>query len=100
MTSAQFRATVISTIKTQWRDPVQQLMADCERRRPLARYNTGTISEAACLYLGALTACLRPSVIVEIGTFIGTSALTMAQCSAGNTRIFTCDKDNDCGPHH
>lgn len=90
----RFQAALFSSITPAWRDTVQQLMADAERRRPLAAYNTGTISEAACLYLMALTRVLnRPKLAVEVGTFIGTSATVMALYVE---RVYTCDKSNDC----
>lgn len=80
-----------------WASEIRALIAECEARRGAARYDTGTISEAAALYLRGLTHILTPETIVEIGTFIGTSALAML---AGHPTavIDTCDKSNDCGP--
>ncbi len=58
---------------------------------------TGTISEAGCLYLRALCARYAPHVAVEVGTFIGSSAMAMAS-EAGV--VHTCDKDNDAFLSH
>jgi hypothetical protein len=76
-----------------WLDEIRQHAPACEALRPLTRKpkSTGTISEAACLCLRAVVARVRPSVCVEIGTFIGTSALVLA---AAGACVFTCDKDN------
>lgn len=66
----------------------------CESLRPHTRkpQKTGTISEAARLYLRAVVEAVQPQTCIEIGTFIGTSALVLASTGA---HVFTCDKDND-----
>lgn len=87
----RFQAAVLELINPAWREYVQSKMAEAERRRPRAAYNTGTISEAACLYLHALTMKLQTKVAIEIGTFIGTSTTMMAAA-----HVYTCDKSNDC----
>lgn len=74
-----------------WVTTIRAQALQLEPLRAQAAYNTGTISEAAALYLRALTFLFRPGVVIEIGTFIGTSASAML---AGH--IYTCDKDNDC----
>lgn len=76
---------------------MRTLVAECEARRARARYNTGTISEAAALYLRCLTQLLKPAKVVEIGTFIGTSAMAML-LGHPTAWIYTCDGSNDCGP--
>lgn len=78
----------------QWLAEIRANAVACEALRPFMRkpLETGTISEAACLYLRALCEKVRPIVAVEIGTFIGTSALVLAAVAA---RVYTCDKDND-----
>jgi hypothetical protein len=35
----------------------------------------------------------KPRVAIEVGTFIGTSAMAIQA-----DRVYTCDKSNDCGP--
>lgn len=74
-----------------WLRDLRLRAQDAEKRRPRADYKTGTISEAAALYLRGLTEWLRPQVIVEVGTFIGTSTFAMLA-----PRVYTCDKDNAC----
>ena len=63
----------------------------CEQLREKATYKTGTISLAAAVYLRTLTERYQPKILVEIGTFIGTSTLAMKA-----EQIFTCDYNNDC----
>ncbi len=69
------------------------LDAYCEPLRAKAVYNTGSISRTSCLILRGMTEFYRPRVIVEVGTFIGKSTLSMKA-----EHIYTCDKDNDCLP--
>jgi hypothetical protein len=65
-----------------------------EARRRAAKYNTGTIPFEAAVYLRALSRFYAPSVIAEVGTFIGTSTHALAP-----TRVlYTCDQSNDCVP--
>jgi O-methyltransferase len=74
---------------------IQERMALCETLRERAYYKTGSISEAAAVYLRLLCDQFKPATIIEIGTFIGTSTMAMESCpSVGH--IYTCDKDNDC----
>lgn len=87
-----FVAEALGGVREDWLAQVRVHARAAESRRHLAKYDTGTISEAACLYLRAVTSRLQPRVAIEIGTFIGSSSLAM---QAG--RIYTCDKSNDCG---
>jgi len=66
----------------------------CEARRPLARYNTGSIPLETSLLLRALCRTYQPEVIAEIGTFIGTSTDALV----ARRVLYTCDRDNDCVP--
>jgi predicted O-methyltransferase YrrM len=72
---------------------LDELDAYCEPLRAKANYNTGSISRTSCMILRDLTEFYKPKVIVEIGTFIGKSTLSMKA-----DHIYTCDKDNDCLP--
>lgn len=87
----------LSQIRPAWLEAIRAQAVECEARRPRTRKpsKTGTISEAACVYLRAIVEAVRPSVCVEVGTFIGTSALVLASTLA---RVHTCDKDNDALP--
>lgn len=95
-------ATLFDFVKdhqSAWLDEAQAQIADSETRRSKARYDTGTVSLAASIYLRGIAAFYKPGRIAEIGTFIGTSSLAMLS-GAPTARIFTCDKSNDCGPKH
>jgi predicted O-methyltransferase YrrM len=69
-------------------------VAYCEMLRKRAAYDTGTISDDSCVILREVTERLKPRVIVEIGTFIGRSTLSMK----ATEHIYTCDMSNDCFP--
>lgn len=85
---------LLSRIRPEWLTDIRANAVECEALRPRTHKpaKTGTISEAACLYLRAVVEAAQPKVCVEIGTFIGTSALVLASAGA---HVYTCDKDND-----
>ncbi len=93
----QFWDAVLGAERPEWLAQIRQNAVLCEARRSAADYDTGTIPEASAVCLRAICEWYRPSVIAEIGTFIGTSAMAMLGC-ASVTRIHTCDSRNDCGP--
>tara|TARA_Y200000002_G_scaffold338526_1_gene307930 strand:- start:1371 stop:2081 length:711 start_codon:yes stop_codon:yes gene_type:complete len=65
--------------------------------RGQADYNTGTISPKSALWLYFLTRYFKPSTIVEVGTFIGTSGLSMVMgCDSNNlpVKFYSCDVSN------
>lgn len=64
----------------------------CAALRPEKNTKTGTMSLASCKSLYALGARVMPKVVVEIGTFIGTSTEVLQMWAR---ELFTCDKDND-----
>jgi Protein of unknown function DUF115 len=64
-----------------------------ESRRLKAKYNTGTITVEQMVQLRQLTHHLKPSVAVEVGTFIGNSTMAIKV-----DKVYTCDRDNDCFP--
>ena len=62
-----------------------------------ADYNTGTISPKSALWLFLLTRYFNPSVIAEVGTFIGTSGLSMVKGVDSNNAsvtFYSCDVSN------
>jgi hypothetical protein len=67
----------------------------CEPRRAVAEYNTGTVPFESAVYLRALARFYEATRIVEVGTFIGTSAMALA---GPGRAVFTCDASNDCVP--
>lgn len=93
LTPAAVWARVLAGVQPDWLPQIRANAVQAEARRARATYNTGTISEAACLYLWALTAWLQPKIAVEFGTFIGSSAMAIQA-----KRVYTCDKSNDCMP--
>ncbi len=94
---SDFSRETLKLVGPAWRDEAEIVLLEAEPRRALARRNPkpGTISIAAALYLRALCVRFGVKVVAEIGTFIGTSALTMR---AAGAEVYTCDRDNDCLP--
>lgn len=74
-----------------WVTDVKAIQAAAEPRRARAKYDTGSIPEAAGVALRAITQWCQPTTIIEVGTFIGTSTHAMQ-----SARIYTCDHSNDC----
>ncbi|MBS0331279.1 MAG: class I SAM-dependent methyltransferase [Proteobacteria bacterium] len=65
--------------------------------RAAADYNTGSINVSASWCLYSLTRHLQPARIIEVGTFIGRSTLSMAQAlddAGAPGEIHTCDLSN------
>ncbi len=94
-----FWRDTLAFVQPGWCSTIGLQALTAESIRPLCHKpeKTGTISEAGCLYLRALCARFVPHVAVEVGTFIGSSAMAMAS-EAGV--IHTCDKDNDAFLSH
>ncbi len=67
------------------------------KNESLLAHKTGSISYASMATLFALGFCCRPQVIVEVGTYLGRSGLSLLTGSqlglAGDamTRLYTCD---------
>lgn len=78
-----------------WREAVAFIASDADARRSKADYNTGSITEHEGYLLWALVESLQSRVIVEVGTFIGTSTLCLAGPKAVE-HVYTCDASNDC----
>jgi len=91
--SCDFWNTVFAPFTDAWVSEIKAIQADAESRRAMAKYNTGSIPEAAGVALKAITEWRKPKTIIEIGTFIGASTRAMV-----SERIYTCDRDNDCFP--
>jgi len=85
-----FQERALSLVQPSWSEDATALVRECEARRPANNTKTGTMSRAACAYLRAVTALVRPAVIVEVGTFIGTSIHAMQ----ATTHKYTCDAKN------
>lgn len=67
-------------------------IARCESRRSRARYNTGSVPLETSTLLRAVCRFYQPSVVAEVGTFIGTSTEALLAKRA----VYTCDRSNDC----
>lgn len=78
----------------EWFEIMRTIVAQCERLRPAGEkaVRRGTMSEASCACLFALTNSLLPRVVVEIGTFIGTSTRVLG---IGAEHVYTCDDRHD-----
>lgn len=74
-----------------WLPEIRKNFAYCETLREKADYNTGSISEKSAMVLRGLTEHFKPKIVVEVGTFIGNSTLSMKA-----DHIYTCDYSNDC----
>ena len=62
--------------------------------RSIADYNTGTISHDAAWDLYKIAHYFKPRFVAEVGTFIGTSTVALADGMGGGD-IYTCDAANE-----
>lgn len=73
--------------------------ASLESLRQGAKYNTGSISQSAQFALYSLSNFYQPTLIAEVGTFIGKSLVAMtapaANWFAPMVQAYTCDYSND-----
>lgn len=79
------------------REALFQSLARLDDLRAVADYNTGSISPAAAWSLYNLVRHFRPKRIIEVGTFIGKSTISMATAMDDQQapgEIFTCDGSN------
>jgi predicted O-methyltransferase YrrM len=83
-------ADVLSVLPNRVEKPV--LLPD------LSQLAEGTLGGISPYYdIGAIVKALEPQAILEFGTFVGVSTLTMALNSPENCRILTIDLPNDYG---
>jgi predicted O-methyltransferase YrrM len=70
-----------------------------EALRESADYNTGSITAATCWSLLSVAHYFKPKIIVEVGTFIGKSTLSLSVGmefgGVQDGKIYTCDLSND-----
>lgn len=78
-----------------WQADALRIAADAEPRRKRAGYDTGSILEYEAYLLRALAEHLQTTVVIEVGTFIGTSTHALAAASTVEA-VYTCDVSNDC----
>jgi predicted O-methyltransferase YrrM len=68
--------------------------AELERLRSQADYNTGSISDTDAIDLQHIVSHFQPTVVAEVGTFIGRSTAAMALAMPKGGVIHTCDASN------
>ena len=71
-----------------------------DKLRKLSDYNTGSISSSASWLLFSIVLFFKPTLIVEVGSFIGKSTLSMALAADCNIdqhkcEIYCCDHSNE-----
>jgi hypothetical protein len=74
-----------------------ETVAKQDELRKHADYNTGSISAPSCWLLYSLAMYFRPTLVAEVGTFIGKSTLSIAlglDQVATDSEIHTCDGSN------
>lgn len=76
---------------------LQQIASSNQSLRQSAKYNTGTVTFPQMTQLACIATTHRPRIIIEIGTFIGNSAMAF-QYGHPDAIIHTCDRSNDCLP--
>jgi len=98
MVTTDFWSAVLPvTPRADWMTRVSELAAEASQRRSKADYNTGSIAWMEAYQLCALATHIGAKVVIEVGTFVGTStyALALAECVED---VYTCDASNDCCP--
>lgn len=78
-----------------WEDTIARICVEAEARRVRADYNTGSILASEAYALLALAEYIQARVVIEVGTFIGTSTCALAAASTVRA-VYTCDVSNDC----
>jgi len=85
-------------LKNDFREKLFDKLNNLEKLRSIANYNTGSISLSSAFSLFLLIKHFKPMRILEIGTFIGKSTISMASALEEFTdkgEIFTCDASNE-----
>ena len=80
------------------KDDLNNSLKKLEELRKNAEYNTGSISFSSAWCLYNLVRYFKPKRIIEVGTFIGKSTISMSQAQDDEgiegAEIFTCDFSN------
>jgi len=80
------------------KDDLNNSLKKLEELRKNAEYNTGSISFSSAWCLYNLVRYFKPKRIIEIGTFIGKSTISMCQAQddegINEAEIYTCDLSN------
>ena len=75
-------------------EAIEKIIKDQQRLREEADYNTGSLPYDDAVELYKLVRFFKPSVIAEVGTFIGVSTRVMRE-AVSPAAIYTCDSAND-----
>ena len=80
------------------KDDLNDSLKKLEELRKNAEYNTGSISFSSAWCLYSLVRYFKPKRIIEVGTFIGKSTISMSQAQEDNrtneAEIYSCDFSN------
>lgn len=71
------------------------LSSYCDTLEQDAVFKTGSISLASMAYLRMLMERYTPTIVIEVGTFIGKSTFTIID-EPSVLHLYTCDMSNDC----
>ena len=85
-------------LKNDFREKLFNKLNNLEKLRSIADHNTGSITLSSAFSLFLLIKHFKPMRILEIGTFIGKSTISMASAMEEFTdkgEIFTCDSSNE-----
>lgn len=86
---------VPSKPRADWQAQIAQIALEAGWRRAKADYNTGSITEDEAYLLASVAELIKARVVIEVGTFIGTSTMALGLGSAVEV-VYTCDGSNDC----
>jgi predicted O-methyltransferase YrrM len=84
-----------SPANDEWLNEAVRIDKKADKLRARATYDTGTILQLEAYLLRALVERLQARVVIEVGTFIGTSTKAIASGSTVEA-VYTCDCSNDC----
>lgn len=73
------------------KEELRKKYVHAETLRKKAKCDTCSVSDAGGFYLHSLCMRFHPEIIVEVGTFVGKSTVSMYA-----NHIYTCDWNNDC----
>jgi predicted O-methyltransferase YrrM len=98
MTATKFWPAILPEVpRADWLAQIAQIAVEADGRRVKADYNTGSILEREAYLLCALATAISAGIVLEVGTFIGTSTLALAM-GLSVRAVYTCDGSNDCLP--
>ena len=91
----------VQPVREEMHSALANVEAITRRNESLVAHKTGSISYASMVSLFALGYACRPQVIVEVGTYLGRSGLSLllgaraALQDAAAPRLYTCDMSAD-----